>query len=94
LRLWVGVRGLAVKPHCQQGIVSGVLLIMNLIEGLQAQMERVRAIIAEYESLPNNAGFLAAQFMRISIKNAEKAISTGDTVAMLAAYGDLETYEI
>jgi len=56
-------------------------------------MERVRAIIAEYESLPNNAGFLAA-FMRISIKNAEKAISTGDTVAMLAAYGDLETYEI
>lgn len=31
---------------------------------------------------------------RISIKNAEKAISTGDTVAMLAAYGDLETYEI
>lgn len=25
LRRWVGVWGLAVKPHCQQGIVSGII---------------------------------------------------------------------
>jgi len=67
---------------------------MNLIEGLQEQMNRVREIISEYDSLPNNAGALASGFMKISIKNAEKAIANGDTIAMLAAFEDLKTYEL
>jgi len=57
-------------------------------------MNRVREIISEYDSLPNNAGALASGFMKISIKNAEKAIANGDTIAMLAAFEDLKTYEL
>lgn len=66
----------------------------NLIEGLQRQMNRVREIINEYESLPGGAGLLAAGFMKGSIQRAEKSIATGDTIAMMAAYKDLEGYEL
>lgn len=66
----------------------------NLIEGIQEQINRVRDIVKEYDSLPNNAGAFASAMMKLSIKNAEKTIVTGDTVAMLSAYKDLQEYEM
>lgn len=66
----------------------------NLIEGLQREMNRVREIIKEYESLPKNAGALAAMMMKQSIKNAEEKIAAGDTIEMIQAYSELETYEL
>ena len=57
-------------------------------------MSRVREIITEYKSLPKNAGALAAIMMEQSIKNAENQIAMGDTIEMIKAYSELETYEL
>jgi len=62
----------------------------NLMEGLLDEMNRVRELITEYKSLPNNAGFIGASFMQIDIQKAEKAISSGDVVEMLVAYKSLQ----
>ena len=67
---------------------------MNIIEGLQKQMDRVREIIKVYEALPNNAGAFAAGMMRFSIQNAEEVTASGDTVGMIKAHRDLEEYEL
>ena len=67
---------------------------MNLIEGLQKEMNRVREIIKEYDSLPNNAGAFASGMMKISVKNAENPIACGDTIGMMASYSDLKGYEL
>lgn len=62
----------------------------NLIDGLLKEINRVRELIKEYESLPDNAGFFGASMMKNSIANAEKAIASGDVVAELKAYQDLK----
>lgn len=67
---------------------------MNLIEGLHSEMDRVREIIKEYESLPNNAGAFASGMMKFHIKNAESTMATGDTVGMLMALKALQEYEL
>ena len=56
-------------------------------------MNRVRGIMREY-ALAGPSGELAIMVMERSIKSAEKAIATGDTIAMMAAYKDLEEYEL
>lgn len=67
---------------------------MNIIEGLHSEMDRVREIIKEYDSVPNNAGAFASGMMKQSIKNAEAAIATGDTIGMMKCYDDLKEYEL
>jgi|WetSurMetagenome_2_1015567.scaffolds.fasta_scaffold1130250_2 hypothetical protein len=67
---------------------------MNLIEGLQTEMDRVRSIIEVYDSLPKNAGVFASAMMKVSIKNAEHCIATGDTIAMITALDELKLYEL
>lgn len=64
----------------------------NLVEGITRQCNRVRELIALYESLPDGAGRPAAFLMRQSIQRAEQALGSGDVIAMLAAYRDLEGY--
>ena len=63
----------------------------NVIEGIQNQCNRLRELIPQYESVTN--GHFAAGMMRRSIKSAEAAIASGDVVAMIHAYKDLEGYE-
>lgn len=63
----------------------------NIIEGIQRQCDRVREILPLYDEIPT--GVFAATMMRNSIKAAEAAIASGDVLAMLAAYKDLEGYE-
>jgi len=67
---------------------------MNLIEGLQSEMNRVREIIKEYDSIPNNAGAFAIYLMKDSIRNAEDCIAKGDTVGMIHSCNDLKQYEL
>jgi len=67
---------------------------MNLIEGLHSEMDRVREIIKEYDSLPNNAGAFASGMMKFSIKNAENLMAIGDTIGMMKALNDLKQYEL
>lgn len=65
----------------------------NLIEGLFEEMNRVRDLIKQYEELPDNAGFLGASMMKVSVSNAEKAISSGDIVKEVQALEDLKGFE-
>ena len=65
----------------------------NLIEGSLGQINRVKEMITEYKSLPKNAGTFAATMMQIDIDEAEKAISTGDTVQMIVSFKALNKYE-
>jgi hypothetical protein len=59
---------------------------VNLIEGLQAEMNRLRDVaIPEYEEIGPAAGF-AVMCMRVEIIEAEAAIAGGDVVEMLRVY--------
>ena len=64
---------------------------MNLIEGLQKEMSRVRELKAEYEGLPGGAGFIGASLMNVALANADKAIAKGDVIAELKCYEELKT---
>ena len=66
----------------------------NLMDGLLEEMNRVREIIAEYDSLPNGAGAFASAMMKGNIKMAEKSISDNDVIAMLKQYEQLKTWEL
>ena len=65
---------------------------MNLIEGLQQEMNRVREIKKEYDEIP--AGKFPSTMIAASIMNAEQMIATGDTIEMMKALEDLRTYQI
>ena len=66
----------------------------NLVEGLTDQILRVTEIQMEYLSLPNIAGYLAATAMGYSLDAARKAQASGSIEEMMAAYKDLEEYEL
>lgn len=63
---------------------------MNLIEGLQQQMNRNRVLLKQYEAI-GIAGVFGAQHIIQGIKNAESAIETGDVIKMLQCYESLKT---
>jgi len=65
----------------------------NLISGLLKEIQRVREMIPEYESLPKNAGLFAATMMKLDVINAEKAMSENDTIDMIKSYNALKGYE-
>lgn len=62
----------------------------NLIEGIQAECNRVREVIKEYESLPQGAGMIGAALMKHDIQLAEKAIAMGDVLDLLKIYATLK----
>ena len=62
----------------------------NLIEGLLSEMNRVRELIKEYESLPDNAGFFGSTMMKDVIKRAEKNIASGDVIEELKSFEELK----
>lgn len=66
----------------------------NIIEGIQRQQARLREeIIPAYQSL-GPCGAIALYVMNTAMKRADEAIATGDTVGMIAAYKDLEGFEL
>lgn len=64
----------------------------SLAEALPKEQERVREIVAIYDTVPN--GHIAATMMRRSLAEAERAAASGDVVAMMRAYEDLKGYEV
>lgn len=67
---------------------------MNLIEGLLSEIDRVKEIIKEYESLPNNAGAFAISMMNFGIEFAKNKMIINDTVGMIQALKYLKEYEL
>ena len=62
----------------------------NIIDGILAEIDRVRELITEYESLPGGAGAFGAMMMKQSIERGKRAISSGDAIEALRAYADLQ----
>lgn len=63
----------------------------NLAEALPKEQQRVRELVALYDTVP--AGVFAATMMRQSLARAEVAAASGDVIGMLAAYNDLKGYK-
>ena len=62
----------------------------NLIEGIQKECDRLRNdLIPQYQTI-GSAGAIGIAFMKATIKTAEQAVASGDTVAMVRAYKELE----
>jgi len=65
----------------------------NLIEGLQKEMNRVRELRQMYADLPGGVGFFGIATIDAALKEADKAIASGDLVKELRVYEDLKTIE-
>ena len=67
---------------------------MNVIEAIQAKCEELRTeYIPAYESI-GVPGTFAVIMMRESIKKAEQAIATGDTIQMIASLQELRDFKL
>ena len=62
---------------------------MNLIEGLQEEINRCRELLKEYESI-GNVGIFGATMIKQEIKEAENMIAMGDTIGMMKYYEGLK----
>lgn len=66
----------------------------NLMEGLCEEIDRVKEIIKEYESIPSGAGNFAAIFMKQDVSMAEKARNQGDVIGMMTYFKKLKEYKL
>lgn len=64
----------------------------NILDGLFRQMNRCRELVEIYGNI-GPAGAFGRAMIQQDITNAEKAIASGDVVAMIAAYKALEGCE-
>jgi hypothetical protein len=59
------------------------------MEGIIKELNRNRELLKEYEDI-GVAGAFGATMIKMSIKNAEKAMGEGDTIEMLKCYEELK----
>ena len=64
---------------------------MNLIEGIQSEMNRVRELRTLYVAI-GQAGTFVIVLIDDAIRRGVKAIASGDVVEMLGAYKNLEEF--
>jgi len=64
---------------------------MNLIEGIQKELNRARELKQVYDNIPT--GFFGSAVIQQAINKAEKCISMGDTIGMMQAYEELKQLE-
>ena len=76
-------------PHWL-GIVDGM---DNLAEAFLAEQTRCRELLADYRSLPNNAGAMGGMFIANMLQRADRAAMEGDVVAMLRIYQEMQESE-
>jgi len=62
----------------------------NLAEALPQEQQRVRELLAIYATIPT--GVFAATLMRQALARAEMASASGDVMAMIAAYTELQGF--
>lgn len=63
----------------------------NLIEGIQEEQTRCRELLVFFKSIPT--GFFGTAVIELALKNADKAIASGDVVEMLKSYAELKKIE-
>ncbi len=64
---------------------------MNLIEGIQSEMNRVRELRTQYAAI-GPSGIFGRSLIDAEIKLAEKAIAESDVVEMLKSYKTLQGF--
>ena len=64
---------------------------MNLMDGLQIELERAKELLETYQSIPT--GGFGAMVIQKAIDNAETCIHEGDTIGMIKTYGELKLLE-
>jgi hypothetical protein len=65
----------------------------SLGEALPKEQARVRKLIVRYrDPMLGGSGEFAARMMETSLQMADKAVMSGDLVAMINAYQDLKEY--
>jgi hypothetical protein len=62
-------------------------------EAIVGELKRNRELLKVYQELPDNAGFIGAQFINADIDAAEKALAEGDVIAILQCYEKLKGNE-
>ena len=62
---------------------------MNLIEGLQSELNRCRELLQDYKEI-GAPGIFGATMIQLEIDKAESMMATGDTVGMLRSYEQLK----
>ena len=61
----------------------------SLAEALPKEQARVREVLEHYKEI-GPSGLFGAAMIEQSLQRADKAIMSGDVVAMIAAYKDLK----
>jgi len=61
----------------------------NIIEGIQAEVERNRELLKAYQGIGPNGAF-GATMIKQNIIDAEAAVAHGDTVEMLRQFQSLK----
>lgn len=64
----------------------------TLGDALPKEQARVREVLGHYKAI-GPAGMLGAAMIEQSLRLADAAVASGDVVAMIAAYKDLEQIE-
>jgi hypothetical protein len=64
---------------------------VNLVEGILAECNRCRELQKDLQAV-GAPGAYAYYRIRASIANAERVVGEGDTVGMLRAYSDLQSW--
>ena len=64
----------------------------NLMEGLQAEISRVKELVKVYENLELKRTRLTVFIINHSINNAEQAIANNNISNMVRCYSDLKLY--
>ena len=67
---------------------SGEEKPMNLIEGLQKEIQRNRNLVKIYNEVPNGA--FASIMINQDIVDAERAMAEGDTIVMVRLFDTLQ----
>ena len=64
-------------------------MMYSLGEALPQEMARVRIVLGHYKEI-GQAGVFGATMIEQSLQQADTAVMSGDVVAMIAAYKDLQ----
>jgi hypothetical protein len=64
----------------------------TLADKLPEEMARVREVLGHYKEI-GPAGMFGAAMIEQSLRAADKAVMSGDLVAMISAYQDLKEIE-
>jgi hypothetical protein len=70
-------------------VIKGDKIMGTLAEKLPEEMARVRKVLGHYKEI-GPAGMFGAAMIEQSLRKADKAVMSGDLVAMIAAYQDLQ----